>query len=796
MNMQRIIQHIGRGVCYAIAMVGLASCIADDLIEQPGTDKPLETGLYLAVQADGDMQTVVTRSPGVDALNENLIQTVDIFVFKEDGTLNTGGYVHADATANDYVAVYTGAGWKENFEDGETYTLYALANYKGTDDLSEVANLDDLKEVRMTDADIVYWQGMPGYTGTKTFLMDGSDSFGTSDFPADNKPYYLDVDVKRAAVKVEVTLNFSEEWAAKFTANDLKAQATNYASVTTAIADGYALTDDQRGYVTMPNGGAAVENFTDDFVVRASGGGISGSTIRFYSYVNRWDDLVTNETMMLIDLPGTLTEGEEAQTFLHNFYKIPLISNTAEPVMQRNTFYQVTATVDMLGTEEIDEPVTLQNVHFKTAEWVSSTIPVGEGDSPQYLILSEYHKDIRNADGFNEGDGLEFYSSSAIASVTVATSDEIADAIARGDITFNYPGEGNSVPGIFFVNKNNRRVSVDADDPNDDDSRWDQSSYNDKVEVSFDNGVVEGKIHLTSTNPENVTKRYITLKVMNEDGLSKYVVIEQYPLEYIQPIAGYYSYRDDFLSSSSATPSNEPCGYEAVFTTTSNRNPTQVSLTSGWTTAFQSKVFTDAIRTYSFTSTQSGSWQNRTYTWRAQASRSEYSLQNNMMYFVTITQTSDEYKLAHPLMEYDSSIGQMVAVSSSENDGLVSPQFMLASQLGAVGSNAFSTWQSAMEHCAYYVETYNVVESNGETTTYKLDDWRLPTSKELEIIVQFQNTASDVMDQVVAGDYYYISYQYGGNGGRGPGAGTASGTGVRCIRDVKPTDAFLQNTNQ
>ena len=519
-------------------------------------------------------------------------------------------------------------------------------------------------------------------------------------------------------------------------------------------------------------------------------------TIRFYSYVNRWDDLVTNETMMLIDLPGTLTEGEEAQTFLHNFYKIPLISNTAEPVMQRNTFYQVTATVDMLGTEEIDEPVTLQNVHFKTAEWVSSTIPVGEGDSPQYLILSEYHKDIRNADGFNEGDGLEFYSSSAIASVTVATSDEIADAIARGDITFNYPGEGNSVPGIFFVNKNNRRVSVDADDPNDDDSRWDQSSYNDKVEVSFDNGVVEGKIHLTSTNPENVTKRYITLKVMNEDGLSKYVVIEQYPLEYIQPIAGYYSYRDDFLSSSSATPSNEPCGYEAVFTTTSNRNPTQVSLTSGWTTAFQSKVFTDAIRTYSFTSTQSGSWQNRTYTWRAQASRSEYSLQNNMMYFVTITQTSDEYKLAHPLMEYDSSIGQMVAVSSSENDGLVSPQFMLASQLGAVGSNAFSTWQSAMEHCAYYVETYNVVESNGETTTYKLDDWRLPTSKELEIIVQFQNTASDVMDQVVAGDYYYISYQYGGNGGRGPGAGTASGTGVRCIRDVKPTDAFLQNTNQ
>lgn len=781
MNMQRIIQHIGRGVCYAIAMVGLASCIADDLIEQPGTDKPLETGLYLAVQADGDMQTVVTRSPGVDALNENLIQTVDIFVFKEDGILNTGGYVHADATANDYVAVYTGAGWKDNFEDGETYTLYALANYKGTDDLSEVANLDELKEVRMTDADIVYWQGMPGYTGTKTFLMDGSASFGTSDFPADNKPYYLDVDVKRAAVKVEVTLNFSEEWAAKFTANDLKAQATNYASVTTAIADGYALTDDQRGYATMPSGGEAVDNFTDDFVVRASGRGISGSTIRFYSYVNRWDDLVTNETMMLIDLPGTLTEGEETQTFQHNFYKIPLISNTAEPVMQRNTFYQVTATVDMLGTEEIDEPVTLQNVQFKTAEWVSSTIPVGEGDSPQYLILSEYHKDIRNADGFNEGDGLEFYSSSVLSEVRVATSEEIASAIASGDIAFNYPGEGNSVPGIFFVNKNNRRVSVDADDPNDDGNRY--GNDDDKVSVSYNSNVVEGEIHLTSTNPVNVTKRYITLKVTNKDGLSKYVVIEQYPLEYIQPIAGYYSYRDD-LKAAGGT-------YEEHGTTSGiNSNVYRPNRTY----VFVPKVETSSgIRGWYWES----SWGNWSVT-TASAYNYNYTSfpSNNMMYFVTITQTDPKYNIAHPLTESGYN-GQSIAVSSQENDELVSPSFMLASQLGTVMASGFDGWTDAREHCAYYVETYQL---NGQT--YVLDDWRLPTTAEIKVIVEYQDETPDVMAEVLSGAYYYVAWQNAKESSWNAPSGAAatgkdgSDVAVRCIRDVKPTDAFLQNTNQ
>lgn len=656
-----------RSLALAFVAMGLASCIADDLTEGACDSTPQEAGLYFSVRADGDMQPAVTRTAAVDALNENLVKTVDIFVFKEDGTLNPEGYVHAELNENDYVAVYKGTGWKDRFNDGETYTVYALANYKGGDDLSQVKELDDLKEVRMTDTDIVYYQGMTGYTGEKTFLMDGSATVEKSKFPAGNQPYELEVPVYRAAVKVEVTVNFSDDWAAKFSASDLEAQVANYATVTTAIKDGY-LTDDQRGYTSTPNGSDPVDNFTSNFVfARGTNGAVNGSTIRFYAYVNRWDDSATNETMLLIDLPGTLTENGQSQ-LEHNFYKIPIISNTEEPVMERNTFYQVVATVDMQGTEVIDEPVLLEDVHFATAEWKSSTIPVGDGDSPSYLILSEYHKDIRNADWF---DDLEFYSSSPLTSVTIATSQEIATAVQEGDITFDYPGEGTSVPGIYFVNKDNERQSVDADDPNDDDSRWDSDTQDDEVTPSFDRDETEGKIYLISTNPENVTKRYITLKVTNQDGLTKYVVVEQYPLEYIQPIAGYYSYRDDFLSSRSATPAATPCGYEVIFTTRNSVNPTTVSLTSGRTTVFQSKVYTTAMKTYSFTSQRS----NGVYTWTAQAARSNYDLQNNMMYFVSITQNDGKYKIGHPLTELDQNTGQMVAVSSEENDNLVSPNF-------------------------------------------------------------------------------------------------------------------------
>ena len=50
------------------------------------------------------------------------------------------------------------------------------------------------------------------------------------------------------------------------------------------------------------------------------------------------------------------------------------------------------------------------------------------------------------------------------------------------------------------------------------------------------------------------------------------------------------------------------------------------------------------------------------------------------------------------------------------------------------------------------------------------------------------------MAEVVAGDWYYISYEYGGDSrnGLGPGSGSSNGTAVR---DVLPTDAFLQTNN-
>lgn len=769
-----IIRVLGRMICFMAVLTLATACTGDELLDSSANGTEQE-GLSISLTLDG-MQ-LASRSASEQSLNEDAVKRMDVFLFGPNESFKKYATSGDGTSSVEKVTLYQGSSWKSEFDDASEYTLYVLANYKGdAKKLSEINTVQGLKDLVATDKDIALWEGMTVGSGKyegKTFLMDGKYEFKGSDLDKNQSTYNIPVYVKRAAVKVEVTLKYSDEWKNKFTASDLEAQFANYATATAAFAEAPMLDADKRGFTTYPEATANVlDRFSSAPVFETGntdGKLHNGSKIRFYAYVNTWEQEVSNETMFLVDLPGNIKKDNgSVETLDHNFYKIPIVPNSQEKILNRNTFYQVTAVVDMEGSSTIDVPVELTDVEIKVAGWKSTEINVGTGDNPEYLMLNEYHVEIRNVDDY---DGLRFYSSAPIDKVEIVEF-ENQDEATKAGVDFTYPGdktlegsgwsekETDKIPGAFYVNKNNKRKSVSG------------------ISVDFEPNVNNGWIHLSSKNPENVTKRYITLKVTSGDNV-KYVVVEQYPLEYIQPIAGYYSYRDDFLPSNSATP-NVPCSYEAVFYTTRNSNPTKVS-----TSGFESKVFTDRMRTYSFSSTRDGS----RYKWTAAASRSGYSLNNNMMYFVTITKTDESYKIAHPVMVFDEDMKQMVAVSSSENDMLVSPAFMLASQLGAVTANSFS-WTTAQEHCAYYVETYKDKEGN----THFLDDWRLPTSKELEVIVRYQLKATEVMDEVVAGDYYYISYQYGGSNGngKGPGAGTANGTGVRCIRDVKPTDEFLQ----
>lgn len=265
-----------------------------------------------------------------------------------------------------------------------------------------------------------------------------------------------------------------------------------------------------------------------------------------------------------------------------------------------------------------------------------------------------------------------------------------------------------------------------------------------------------GNLTVDSEIPENNGIRYIKVTVTNEQGLSKEFTVKQYPLEYIVTVPGWYSYRTDFGST-----------YEVK----GNRKT--------WNDNFQSKVYTDgSIYTYGWYKWVwfGGYWDIYSPQNSVQKGAKQSSNPNNNMYFVRITKTSNEYVLSVPAMDSNG-----YTESSPENNQLVAPAFMIASQLGTVSPQSFP---SAKEHCKQYAEK----SLAGEV----YEDWRLPTEAELEIIDRYQNTAGSVIDEVLGGKYYWAASGEAYETQKGT-EGTKKEAYIRCIRTVQANEPIVED---
>lgn len=250
----------------------------------------------------------------------------------------------------------------------------------------------------------------------------------------------------------------------------------------------------------------------------------------------------------------------------------------------------------------------------------------------------------------------------------------------------------------------------------------------------------KGTVTIKSDLPDNKGIRYIKFTISNADGKSQQVYVKQYPLEYIQFINGWYSTRttDGWVDWQRDQTPHSPAK------TCNDYN-------------FYAKVYDNGI----YPITESSSWGGYT----AQKGRWYGNLDNRCMYVIEITSTSNTYTISHPKID-DNGLSQ---------DNVVSPAFMIASQLGAVttfGNNG----NAAAIHC----RTYREVDTSGK----KYDGWRLPTLNELNIIKEYQTGTNTVMSIVLKGRNYFAAdgqahqiYPQGDNGNY-----------VRCVRDLTPEE--------
>lgn len=685
---------------------------------------------------------------------EVAVDHLDVVIFKEaDGTLAWHERVSGCADREGKITL---SAQRSRFDAQAPYWVYLIANSTHTAD--EFAALPDLNALRaMTQEDrLIHMTGLANVgTAPKTFLMDGvaypaAEAAEPSAAPvvlyngnpSDNTE--LKVMLRRAAAKIVVRINKGSD--VRFD-NSLSGTQAGYYLRNLPYSTSLIAGVDGAAYLrnTQLNSSSYFQWNADQIAVTA------------YAYAHEWANAssLEQEVRLVVNIPMVYTNPEDqTETECPNsYYQIP-VSRTKR--LERNNYYEVTVTVNAPGATDPAAPAELTDISYTVRPWEETTIDIGGEDSrPIYLTVNKKEMEMHNIEEDNTT--LYFASSSAVECRIARVY--YTDKFGQTQQTTN----AGSIAGMGIT-------------------------------ATPDPGL-NGNIDIYSPLPTNNTIRYIDLEVTNEDGVTRTVTIAQYPLEYITNILGWYSYRDDFGGTtyellagqnvdgktfdSDSRISNWICGC------TWSRNQWSYGKTE--TGFFGSKVAgtvatsgTNAgkahIYYYRWTENEerenigSGWWPTYVYRYTYNVSNgsdvwSAYA--NPRMYHVRITASSGEYTLGVPR------ITDGKTDPGADNAELVSPSFMIASQLGAVQS--VSNVDIAASHCEQYVEVYK--DENGQTV--HLRDWRLPTRAELEIIMKFQND-SEAMDEVLAGQSYWCANGLVTN----PDPSQTSSQAIRCIRDA------------
>lgn len=706
----------------------LPACTADD--DLAPAVKPAE-GLTISLETPGVLSRATIA--GNDALNENTISQAQLLIFNSDGTRTPDGYRSFEFTDGKTEAVIATGDWKNNtqlFEEGAgaAYDIYVVANaHGGSTSLQDVRTLDGLLSAVDEDADI--WKleganigtGTVGYTG-KRFAMSGVSSGFVPETKEDE--YTISVPMERLAAKVEVNIFFSDEFKAKFKPIGFYSSLRNYATRSLLRADKEESFTD-RGIAGNEANDPMVAAPEKDFDKRTA-------KLVLYTYPTDWGGDVLQETFVLLNMPGSYTEQEGAQPEHKgsNYYKIPVrLGDATAHQLNRNTIYRVKVTIDRMGQPQLDVPVEL-TPKYEVIPWTTVTIDVDNGD----LNYLEVVKDEIIMKNIEKSEEQYFTSSSPVTA---------------------------SIEEVYYYDKYGTKQTI---------SSYSYGRYGISVDPAAGNF---GNVTINSDVPTNNGIRYIKVKVTNGQGLSKEFTVKQYPLEYIVTVPGWYSYRTDNICDGRVV------HWEAEFDKDLDRPVTSAN-------NFSSKVYDkdeNKIYTYNFKQdswwVSTGWWGQGYYeysNWKAEKGTRQNGNDNNNMYFVRITKTSNEYVLSVPAMDKDG-----YTESSPENNQLVAPAFMIASQLGTVYPQRFN---DAKEHCKQYAEK----SLAGEV----YDDWRLPTEAELEIIDKYQNTAGSVIDEVLGGKYYWAASGKAYETQKGT-EGTKDEAYIRCIRTVQANEPIVED---
>lgn len=532
----------------------------------------------------------------------------------------------------------------------------------------------------------------------------------------------IPVNLARAAAKIALTIHVDVEG---YTAGQAKWQLKNYNAKTTIF-------------------GSNTESELKDGEMVETQGGSGEYTVTTYSYATQWTD-DTKAPAIYLQVPLTADGNTEM-----NYYKIPVRDPKATgedaKKLNRNTIYTIDAKINNKGGSSEIGYITTGKVVYDVLPWSDGgTTDIDANTSylmvtPKVVYMKNVEEDMSVT--YKSSSPVKILSKKVYYIYNEGNTEEYSEGYKETineTVTYTTTEKVWVWDGLFSGHYEDREVEK-----------------TEKKEVPFypyptkmllqnekDGDNLGGKIVINSPIPKNRFSKYIVLTLKNAEGKEATVKYKQSPLIETQNFFGDYSSR-----SVAGWAYRRPNG-ELV------RNGLKKSDYEG---GYNAKYYENGDIKYFSDKTSSGKT-------------------NNRMYIIQVSSTKNsKYNIAHP--NTDKATGYT-------NDEVVSPAFMIASQLGAVYSSKFNQ-DKAKTHCETYRE---VKKENGKQVIY--DGWRLPTKTEIQFIVDFQQESFKRNDNkeikpikpVLQGAYYYTLNNKSVETGY-----SSSGTFVRCVRDLTPAE--------
>lgn len=479
--------------------------------------------------------------------------------------------------------------------------------------------------------------------------------------------------------------------------------------------------------------GSNTESELKDGEMVETQGGSGEYTVTTYSYATQWND-DTKAPAIYLQVPLTADGNTEM-----NYYKIPVRDPKATgedaKKLNRNTIYTIEANINNKGGSSEIGYITTGKVVYDVLPWSDGgTTDIDANTS--YLMVTPKVVYMKNVD---EDMSVTYKSSSPVKilskKVYYIDNEGNTEVYSEGYKETIIKKEKVWVSGFLgFGGHYEYRVKEEIP----------FYPYPTKMELQNEKDGVNlgGKIAINSPIPQNRFSKYIVLTLENAEGKQATVKYKQSPLIETQNFFGDYSSRSK----------------------------------DGWAyrTAAGQNVYNSY--TYDYKGGYQAKYYENSYIRSFYDDTSFDNLKNNRMYIIQVSSTKDsKYNIAHP--NIDKSTGYT-------NDEVVSPAFMITSQLGAVRSANFNQ-SRAKTHCETYRE---VKKENGKQVIY--DGWRLPTKTEIQFIVDFQQesyknnkgkTKQPIKPVLEGANYYTLN-----NETVATGVESGDEVFVRCVRDLTP----------